>query len=130
MNVHAIPAIKPVNVELDAAREFEPGKLTFRTQTPSDGGKLEQLCPRDQQKVFVGRWVDSVTFVIEQAPEGTPAVQGEVTPDQAELARVNALGEDELKTLAAERGVKWDKKASRETMVKLIADAADPTNAQ
>lgn len=123
MNLNVMP---PVNVDLDAEREFEPGKVTFRTQTPADGAKLEQLCPRDQRKVFVGRWVDARTFVIEQAPEGTPAAQAEVTADQAEFARVNVLGDDELKTLAAERGVKWDKKASRETMVKLVADAAKP----
>lgn len=113
--------------------EYEPGRISFRTQSSEDIGMLERVVPLDQSKTFVARW-ESGTYgvrilqLVERLETQPPAVIGEVGPvaqpeSTGELSSLAAMTDEDLMTLAAERGVKWNKQASRETMVKRIAEA-------
>jgi hypothetical protein len=121
-----------MNIELiQTSHEATDGKLVLRTQSDGDKSKLVALFPHDKQSLLLGTW-DGPNFVIARvdAPETSAVGKDGVTSSEAEeLARVSGLSDKDLKTLAGERGVKWEKSASRETMVELVAKAAKPPKA-
>jgi hypothetical protein len=99
--------------------------LVLRTQCDEDIESIvKDFCPRDQRRLFIGRW-DGRDFRFEQAPtpDSIPKPKADKTLED-ELARLRAMKEPDLKTLAAERSVEWDAKASLDTMILRVAVAA------
>ncbi len=99
--------------------------LQFRCQNQDDQAKIVKLCPRDQILPVTARW-DGVMVLLERAKPAEAPKKGKDKPaahGDVEKARLFALPLEKLETLAAERGVVWDPKASRETMVNRTAAA-------
>jgi len=135
-----------MTIELNqTVTETEGRKIVLRTQAQHDVDKLVRVCPKDQSLTFVGSWSGG-TFVLDPAtvipitgkemvemieagkpdtiplPVPTPDMVADPTVgDDGELARVAALNDADLHTLAAERGVKINAKWSRETLVAKVA---------
>lgn len=128
-----------VFVELDDAVVVCDGKIMLRTQNQNDVAKIQKIVPLDQSKTFVGSWKDG-NFILEPATVIVPVsgkemgdavlsdparvvplpAQSEASPEAESLA---VKSTEELRTIAAERSVPWDKKASRETMISRIVAA-------
>lgn len=121
--------------------------LSFRTQSPEDISRIAQFCPEDQVRTLFVEWSETSNPLTDIAndenadpnrddyaalPKATHILSirpdrdedDQPSPEREARAKVNALNDADLQTLAAERGVKWDKKASRDTMVDRITEAA------
>lgn len=94
------------------------GALVIRSQTDTDHGRLARLCPTDQSCAYRASW---------RGEEGLELVlvedAGEKPANKSPIAQVSALSEPMARETAAELGVPWDDKASRQSMNKRIADA-------
>lgn len=104
------------------------GTITLRTEYAGDVAKLVPLVPLDQEKQFTARW-EGGCLVLElmNIPKAAPAAIVETAPTPVSDDKISELmqkSDADLQTLAAERSVRWDKKASRETMVERIVRAA------
>jgi hypothetical protein len=105
--------------DLDMPHVTSGRSLTLRAQCPSDRENLNQILPHDQVGVFEARYAaDGNELVF------TPRVE-KIDPVDAERAKLTAASDKDLQTLAAKKGVKWDKSASRETMLDRILKAAE-----
>lgn len=112
---------------IDTYHEVQPpARLILRTECRSDSIRLQGIVPLDQTRMFIARW-NGIALEFEQAPDvQTSAAPTSViiTDDsKTERSRLSTLSDDELAIEAAERKVKWDRKASRETMLDRIAAA-------
>lgn len=111
--------------DTNPAAEKSPGRLVLHCQVPSDQAKVAQICPPDQERLFVGAW-DGFDFVLtETKAANTVAAPADSNGDALakEIAALKKLGKPKLETLAAERGVAWDETASPETMLERVARA-------
>lgn len=102
----------------------EPSAITLRCQAPSDQERLAKICPIDQTKNFTAKW-DGFNFVLTETPP-VPDGYGNVPESYAasdEIEQLKGMPKGKLEGLAAERGVKWDKNASLETMIDRVAKA-------
>lgn len=121
-------------IELGGERSVEEGgTLVLRCQNQADRVNAQKLCPHDQQRPCVMEWRATNELVIRPAPQETTsddtAGSGATPAGQvlvAEKIRLKGLTPGELRTIAAERGVKWKVGASTDTMIDLIAAAAPP----
>jgi hypothetical protein len=109
-------------------REAAPNGLALVTQDGSiDTPPLAALVPLDQKKLFEAEWSvndrGSRQLVFTLVESATCHDHRQPDPLADEVKRLAKLDDAELQTLAAEQGVEWDTKASRETMVQRIAEA-------
>lgn len=116
-----------MNFPHDQVPEFAPRSMKYVTQHRPDHVRLELMCPKDQTLLYRARWVQDGTVlefveVSEQDLKGDPET-AEQKALAVEVTRLTAMKRGDLKTLAAERSVEWDKAASNETMVTAIAKA-------
>ncbi len=106
-------------------------KLVYQTQNRTDHVKLDLICPKDQTVYYRAQWSDDVSalVLIEVTPEAIAGHVERPAADKAfesEVVRMKTLKTGDLRTISAERGVEWDKTASRDTMIELIARAGLP----
>ena len=106
-------------------------KMVYQTQHRPDHIKLELICPKDQTVFYRAQWDETTSALV--LTQVTPEVIASHTERpaaekamEAEVLRMKQLKSGDLKTIAAERGVEWDKSASRDTMIELIARAGLP----
>lgn len=118
-------------VRMKAAREFGSRTIRFKVESSAlDGMPLETLVPMDRNVTFSARWEDR-TLVLEVASDTAKVDPKVLTPtevspkplDKGEVERLAAMKDEDLRTLAAERGVRWDYRCSRTTMVERVAAA-------
>src|SRR4051812_3501421 len=107
----------------DVKAEYETGKIIHRTQHPADVSKIAKFCQTDQRKPAVVYW-DGNAFVVEIDPVATNAAADPTSWVEEMRTKLAAAPDKELQTVAGEIGVKWDKAASKDTMVQRILDAA------
>lgn len=117
----------------DIIPTIEPRRMVYQTQARPDHVKLEKLCPKDQKVLYVASW-NADCSALEFTETSLPDLQGrELNPVEdalaKEIARLKPMRRKDLETLAAERGVKWDKGASNETMAQRVAEAGLPKDA-
>lgn len=116
-----------MNYPHDTVPEIANRKFVYQTQHRPDHVKLELLCPKDQSLLYRAQWsADGSALEFIQVTEADLKGDPETAEDKAlaaEVVRLTAMKRGDLKTLAAERSVDWDKTASNETMVALIATA-------
>lgn len=90
------------------------GKLAIRTQSAADVTRLTSIIPSDRGGLrFDGHYDDGRLMLVRAV-------------GQKELPSSNK-SDAELQLDAAKAGVKWDKKASRETMIERIEEAKKAT---
>lgn len=126
-----------MNIELvDTIADTSGGGLALRTQSSGDAAKLLAFVPKDQTRYFSAKW-DGVRLCFAEIVN-RPSSPAEAVPrpplplpdeDDAEYLRCRAMNEADLKTEAAVRGVKWDGRASHDTMARRTALAAQPVGA-
>lgn len=85
------------------------GKLVVRTQAVPDVTKLTSALATDQRATFNATYDNGRLTLIRT--------------DSQRLSPVSSLSEAEMQLQAAMNGVKWDKDASRDTMLQLITAA-------
>jgi hypothetical protein len=116
-----------MNTFLDGKTETDADQIRFFPQTDAERGKLQKIIPHDQVVNLTGRWDEKGMLQLKVAtapPAGETAEQTAArTAEEQEVARLSALTDADLQTLAAENKVKWDDKASRGTMVLKLAAA-------
>lgn len=105
------------SIPVELSFDFENGsKLVVRTQAVNDIAKLTTALPTDQAGEF------------EAKPE--PGVLKIVRAGSEKSAAVTNMSEAEMRVMAARAGVKWDGRASRETMMKKIADGLESVDSE
>jgi hypothetical protein len=117
-----------ISLEFTAATPSDDGKIILRTQSAEDIAMLRKVLPPDQSRNFSAQWDGNrLVFGPVVAKPAKGDADGDGIPDlDEEKVRVLALSDAEMQTLAAEQGVKWDPKASRDTMAGRIAKKTLP----
>lgn len=107
--------------------------IEFRVQSREDRSTLVPLGPFDQEHDFIAKWTgpelvltavakaETLPAALPTAPDEDP--EAENFDPKAERAKLKAMDDANLQTAAAEAGVEWDTKASRDTMIKRILAA-------
>lgn len=111
-------------------------RIEYGPQNPNDSAALEAIVPSDQERFFRAGWQiieGRRKLVLEECePPANPAsaanpADAQAAEDkaalEAETKRVAKMNSADAQTLAAERKVAWDPKASRSTMNERIAGA-------
>jgi hypothetical protein len=106
-------------------------RATLRTQIKTQIADAAPFCPPDQRIACFAFWETgadgSRSLVFEKAPPPAPGTPEEATQSDAlatAIAAIGALSDENLETRAAELSVRWDRKASRPTMVERVAKAS------
>lgn len=105
--------------------EGEGSTLAMRMQTLEDERKIA-FCPQDQQREFKVMWTGEVDKSRGRSVEMSIVLSNVriagMDPLEDEILRLSALDVADLQTLAPQVGVKWDDKASTDTMVRKMAE--------
>lgn len=93
----------------------DQSKLAIHTQAAADITKLTSALPSDQSARYMAEVSDGKIAFVRVG---------------ADRIHVSPLSEEDLRTQCGINGVKWDKSASRETMLKLLSEAIEANAAK
>jgi len=121
-----------MNIELNVVSETDATSVTLRGQSDSDVARVRKFCPIDQKVQCVGEWTDNNRFVFSKVEAAKVVADDPVVIDPAVTPLVDApdvtvsqLSEADFETLAAEHGLTFHHRESRETKNKKLAKALD-----
>lgn len=100
MNLHLTVGGQTADLTNGPTREYAPGRLRLTGQAGADFGKLEQLCPSDQERAFRGRWTAPGVFEFEEVVD-PPAAEVDATDPAPEGETPAAAETDAAKAAAA-----------------------------
>lgn len=112
-----------VKLLMNTSATPDVSETRLRPQDDKDVAALEKFCPFDQSRQVECTWIDGELVFAIAAPKPKDQLDPVEAKVEAEFDRVRNMPEAEAKEAAAMAGVKWDGRASLETMKRRIAAA-------